>query len=146
MVSDDPSYHRILKGLCRDFVTYTFADIFAGQHRHYEMKTTHLWLDLPQGKRWRATKTDGLLKKLKDFYEERMGEGEIAQPILLAVPWGNDRRRKFAYKRWSKLLAWWRPHSATYCSCQLLDQSYSERHMKMRVFATLRRSPPLVTC
>ena len=102
--------------------------------------STHLWLDLPLGGRWRATKTDALRDRINSMIKVSQ-DCNRHLPMLMMVPYGNGKKRVFPYKRWSHLLTKWRPHSETYCSCQYFpeDHHMAKRHLKARIFATQLR-------
>ena len=124
----------------------TFAELMRKQTLDVS-GSTHLWLDLPLGGRWKATKMDALRDRINSMIKVSQDNSRHI-PILMMVPYGNGQKRVFPYKRWSHLLTKWRPHSEIYCSCQFFpeDSKLAKAHLKARVFASRFRLPKKQLC
>ena len=136
IISDDKDYIKAVSSLSQTNKAYSFAELFADGAR-FDLQTspdlcTHLWIDLPRGARWKASKVDGVREKVEAFIHQY----KRLRPIVMLTPWGNGHKRIFPHKRWSKLLSLWRPSSASYCACQLLPKQHGNMHIKIRAFAS----------
>ena len=85
MITDDRHTWHTLDSIATT-KAISFADLL--QKSTLEVNgSTHLWLDLPLGGRWRATKTDAM----RDRLDTLVGTSQQNIPVLMMLPYGNYR-------------------------------------------------------
>ena len=74
IISDDKDYIKAVSSLSQTNKAYSFAELFADGAR-FDLQTspdlcTHLWIDLPRGARWKASKVDGVRERVEAFIHQ----------------------------------------------------------------------------
>ena len=98
-----------------------------------------LWVDLPAGKGCRASKLEAADTIIQRATAKSAHHGI---PIICMIPWVRESAMpmSFPHNRWKRILASWKPATASVCLCKQLDASKLEalesQHHRFRFFSS----------